>query len=129
MRKPGNEFGRELRRLRREGKFTYSQGQLAKLAGITASYLSQLETGKRSPTPRVIRRLSPHLGVSPNHLLRTIGMVEMDLASTLASKREYLGNIVPEIPEKQLDELANLLTYLEFKEEALRGFFGPTDGN
>jgi transcriptional regulator with XRE-family HTH domain len=129
MRKPGNEFGRELRRLRREGEVKYSQARLAELAGVTASYLSQLETGKRNPTPRVIRRLSPHLGVSPNHLLRTIGMLEMDLASTLASKREYVDGIIPDLAEEQLEELANYLTYLEFKEEALRGALRPTDGS
>lgn len=129
MRKPGNEFGRELRRLRREGEVPYSQARLAGLAGITASYLSQLETGERNPTPRVIRRLSPHLGVSPNHLLRAIGMVEMDLASTLSSKREYVGGIAPDLSGEQLEELANYLTYLEFKEEALRGAIRPTDGS
>ena len=129
MRKPGSEFGRELRRLRREGEVAYSQARLAGLAGITASYLSQLETGERNPTPRVIRRLSPHLGVSPNHLLRTIGMLEMDLAGTLASKREYVGGIVPDLAEEQLEELANYLTYLEFKEEALRKGLHPADGS
>ncbi len=119
MREPGNEFGRELRRLRREQGL--SQARLAELAGVTASYLSQLETGERNPTPMVIRRLSPHLNVSPNHLLGRIGMVEMDLAGTLAGNRAYVGRVAPDLPEDQVEEMANYLTYLEFKEEALKG--------
>ncbi len=119
MREPGNEFGRELRRLRREKAL--SQAGLAELAGVTASYLSQLETGERNPTPSVIRRLSPYLDMSPNHLLGRIGMVEMDLAGTLAGNREYVGRVAPDLTGDQAEEMANYLTYLEFKEEALRG--------
>jgi len=120
MKEPITEFGRELRRLRRQGKTKYSLAQLARLAGVTASYISQLETGDRSPTPRVIRRLSRHLGVAPNHLLSKIGMVEMDLAGTLASNREHLNSIVPDMTNEQLEELANYLTYLDFKVTALK---------
>jgi hypothetical protein len=53
----------------------------------------------------------------------------MDLASTLSSKREYVGGIAPDLSGEQLEELANYLTYLEFKEEALRGGLRPTDGS
>lgn len=119
MREPRNEFGRELRKLRRGRGF--SQARLAELAGVTASYLSQLETGERHPTPGVIRRLSPHLEVSPNYLLARIGMVEMDLAGTLAGNREYVGRLAPGLTREQAEEMANYLTYLDFKQEALKG--------
>ncbi len=119
MREPGNEFGRELRRLRRGQEL--SQARLAEFAGVTASYLSQLETGERNPTPMVIRRLSPYLNVSPNHLLGRIGMVEMDLAGSLAGNRAYVGQVAPDLTVDQVEEMANYLTYLEFKEEALKG--------
>lgn len=118
MREPRNDFGRELRKLRRE-EVRYSQARLAELAGVTASYISQLETGAKIPTPRVIRSLSPHLEVTPNHLLSKIGMVEMDLASTLASNRDQVSSSMPDLPEEQLEELANYLTYLDFKASAL----------
>jgi transcriptional regulator with XRE-family HTH domain len=117
MREPQNEFGRELRKLRLGAE--YSQARLAELARVTASYISQLEIGTKIPTPRVIRQLSPHLGVPSNHLLSRIGMVEMDLASTLADKRDHVSSIMPDLPEEQLEELANYLTYLEFKAAAL----------
>jgi transcriptional regulator with XRE-family HTH domain len=117
MREPGNAFGKELRRLRRQ--LSLSQARLADLAGVTASYLSQLETGDRRPTRSVIQRLSPHLEVSPNHLLSKIGVIEMDLARTLADKREYVRGVAPDLSDEQAEEMANYLTYLEFKKEAL----------
>ena len=115
MKEPRTEFGRELRRLRREGPIKYSQSQLAKLSGVTTSHISQLETGERTRTPRVIRRLSPHLGVKPNQLLMKLGMVEMDLAGTLANNRDQVKRKMPNLPEEQLEELASYLTYLHFK--------------
>ena len=121
MREAGTEFGRELRRLRLEGDVKYSQTQLAKLAGIKASYISQLETGKRKPTPKVIRRLSPHLGVPANHLLSTIGLIEMDLARTLAANRDEISRKLPDLTPEQIEEAASFLTYLEFK-ASLKGF-------
>lgn len=120
MKEPITEFGRELRKLRREGKVRYSLTQLANIAGVSASYISQLETGDKNPTPRVIRKVSRHLGVSPNHLFSKIGMVEMDLAGTLASNREQLSSIMPDISAEQLEELAIFLTYLDFREAALK---------
>lgn len=119
MKEPKTEFGRELRKLRLEGKIRYSQSQLAKLAGVTASYISQLETQEKIPKPRVIRKLSAHLGVKTNHLLSKLGMVEMDLASTLASNRDQVSRKMPDLPEEQLEELAKYLTYLDFKASAL----------
>ena len=52
-----NAFGKELRKLRREGSIKYTQNELAKLAGVTASYISQLETGEKRPTLKVIHKL------------------------------------------------------------------------
>ncbi len=47
-----------------------SQAELAKKAGVTALYLSQLETGLREdPSLPVLRRLAKALGVSAEELL------------------------------------------------------------
>jgi transcriptional regulator with XRE-family HTH domain len=119
MKQPSEGFGSELRRLRREGNVKYSQAQLAKLADVTPSYISMLETGQRTPTPAAIRRLGPHLGVSANYLMKYLGMIEMDFAATLADHREQVKKRHPELPQEQLDEMANFLTYLEFKLTAL----------
>jgi len=115
MKEPKTEFGRELRRLRLEGKIRYSQRELATLVGVKASYISQLETQEKIPRPPVIRRLSTHLGVTPNHLFSKCGIVEMDLAATFANNRDQVSRKMPDLPEDQLEEIANYLTYLDFK--------------
>ena len=46
-----------------------SQNQLARLAGISPGHLSLLMNGKRSPAPRVRRRLMKALGVDDFHRL------------------------------------------------------------
>ena len=46
-----------------------SQNQLARLAGISPGHLSLLMNGKRSPAPRVRRRLMKALGVDDFHVL------------------------------------------------------------
>ena len=113
LKKHKTKFACELNKLRIQAG--YRQVDLAKKINVTASYMSQLESGTKKPTPRIIRRLSPHLRVTPNHLLKTIGMVEMDLVSTLACHREHINSVMPNISEEQLEEFANYLTYLDFK--------------
>jgi transcriptional regulator with XRE-family HTH domain len=120
MKEPKTDFGRELRKLRLEGKIKYTQSQLANLANVTASYISQLETEDKIPSPPVIRSLSAHLGVLPNHLFAKCGRVEMDLAATLANNRNQASRKMPHLTEDQLEELANYLTYLDFKADALK---------
>jgi len=63
MKNTPSEFSRKLRDLRLNGKYKYTQVILGRLAGVTPSYISQLETGKKNPTPKIIRKLSPHLGM------------------------------------------------------------------
>ena len=118
MKEPQTEFGRELRKLRREEQ-RWTQARLAECAGISAAYVSQLETGDKPPTKHIIRTLSGCLGVLPNRLFRTISMVEMDLASTLATHRDRVRAALPNLPDQEKEEVANYLTYLEFKASAL----------
>ncbi|GAI77532.1 unnamed protein product [marine sediment metagenome] len=115
MKEPQKDFGRELRRLRLEGTTKYSQVELSELTGVSACYISKLETGDKEPTVRVIRKLSPYLGVKPNHFLQIIGMVEMDFAGMLAHNLDQVKSQMPDLPKDQLEEIANYLTYLDFK--------------
>jgi len=118
MKKPRNAFGDELRSLRQ--KNGYSQSKLAKLSGITAGYISQLETGAKLPTPRVIRLLSGPLDIPSNRLLSKIGMIEMDFAKTFKNNCEQLQNNCPSLLPGQIEEIANYLTYLEFKTSIIK---------
>jgi transcriptional regulator with XRE-family HTH domain len=108
-----NLFGQEIKRLRREA--SYTQGKLAKLAGISASYISQLETGYKKPTDRVITKLSGPLGVPENSLLITVGKIKMDLAGTLATERREAPEIINSLSEKQWQELLTYLAYIKVK--------------
>ena len=53
-----------------------SQNQLARLAGISPSHLSQVMNGKSSPSPRVRRQLMEALGVDDFHQLFLIVPVD-----------------------------------------------------
>lgn len=46
-----------------------TQEELAALAGMERSYVSDLERGQRNPTVRALGRLAEALGVHPNLLL------------------------------------------------------------
>ena len=53
-----------------------SQNQLARLAGLSSSHLSQMMNRKRSPSPRVWRRLQEVPGVGNSHRLFLIVPVD-----------------------------------------------------
>ncbi|WP_231644840.1 helix-turn-helix domain-containing protein [Sciscionella sediminilitoris] len=47
--------------------------ELAKQAGISQSYLSELRTGRKKPTPQVIARLAHAMNVPVSMLEKRIG--------------------------------------------------------
>jgi transcriptional regulator with XRE-family HTH domain len=108
-----NLFGQELRKLRKEAGYT--QEELAKLAGISGAYISQLETAEKRPTDRVITKLSGPLDVPENRLFITIGKVKMDLAATLAISRKEAPQILTSLTDKQWEELLTYLAYIKVK--------------
>jgi transcriptional regulator with XRE-family HTH domain len=70
--KPGGAASREMKHHRLNGSTVaalreargVSQAELARLCEISASYLSQLESGRRQPSPSVARLLAEHLGTA-----------------------------------------------------------------
>ena len=108
-----NLFGQALRKLRKEAKYT--QVKLAELAGISAAYISQLETGKKKPTDRVITKLSGALDIAENNLLIKIGKLKMDLAGTLAIGRNEAPELLSTISDEQWKELLTYLAYIKVK--------------
>ena len=108
-----NAFGKELRKLRKGLGFT--QKQLAELAGVTASYISQLENGLKYPTDRVIAKLYGPLDISENRLLIKIGKMKMDLAATLATRRKEVPKVLSSLTDDQLEELLTYLAYIQVK--------------
>lgn len=106
-------FGQDLKKLRKEAGYT--QQQLSKLAGISAAYISQLETGLKQPTDRVIIKLSGPLDVPENRLFIKIGKVKMDLAATLATSRKEAPKIFTSLSDEQWEELLTYLAYIKIK--------------
>ena len=112
-----NLFSAELRKLRKDA--TYTQVQLAKLAGISAAYISQLETGKKKPTDRVITRLSYALNVPENRLLVKVGKIKMDFVETLAINRNESFKLLAALSDEQWEELLAYLAYIKLKSSIL----------
>lgn len=59
--------GRNLRNLRRQQRLT--QGDLARRAGISTGFISDIETSKRWPSADTVCRLTGALGIAPFQLL------------------------------------------------------------
>lgn len=68
------EFGKYLKELREVEKISIRK--LSLLSGISLSYISQLENGKRGiPKPNVLKKLSPCLNVSYEDLMAAAGYI------------------------------------------------------
>lgn len=49
--------------------FEMTQAELAELIGTTASVISLIETGERTLSPKWLRKIAPHFGITPGWLL------------------------------------------------------------
>jgi transcriptional regulator with XRE-family HTH domain len=70
-----NEFGEYLRKLRNKRNLTTNQVEL--YAGVSNSYISLLENGKRGiPSPEILRKLASLYRVSYDELMTKAGYLE-----------------------------------------------------
>lgn len=70
-----NEFGLYIRKLRTNREMTIRQLEL--YSGVSNSYLSQLENGRRGiPSPDIIKKISKGLKVDYNDLMIKAGYME-----------------------------------------------------
>ncbi len=67
------EFGKEIRALRKEKGMTLAE--LSRESGISHPYLSQIENGKFTPSPEILKKLSGPLGKSHAELMVLAGHV------------------------------------------------------
>ena len=117
MARKQNPFGDELKRRRKDAKYT--QVQLAKIARISTGYISQLETGKKKPTDRVITKLSDALNIEENQLLILVGKIKMDLAGALAIRQDEASELLTNLSGEEWDELRTYLAYIKVKASIL----------
>jgi transcriptional regulator with XRE-family HTH domain len=62
------QLGKRVRDLRHEHKWT--QVELAEMLGIDRSYLSEIETGKKDPSLRVLKAIADGFNLSLSQLLK-----------------------------------------------------------
>jgi transcriptional regulator with XRE-family HTH domain len=53
-----------------------SQRHLAKLSGLSDSYLSQLERGHYRPSPEVVKAIAQAFGLEPKQLYMMLGLMD-----------------------------------------------------
>jgi transcriptional regulator with XRE-family HTH domain len=81
------EFGKYLRRLREAQGFSLREAE--EKAHVSASYLVQIETGKRGPPgPDILKRLAPVYDVPVRDLLRAAGHLIETPRTTLSDEEE-----------------------------------------
>ncbi len=83
--------------------------QLAKAAGVSNPYLSQIERGLRKPSAEILQQLAKALSVSAETLYFRAGL--LDEESTRKFTAETIAND-PELNDEQKTQLLNL--YSEF---------------
>jgi transcriptional regulator with XRE-family HTH domain len=65
------EFVRAQRRLAQ-----VSQRHLARMSGVSDSYLSQIERGNYAPSPQVVKALAQAFGLEPKQLYTMLGFMD-----------------------------------------------------
>ena len=65
------EFVRAQRRLAQ-----VSQRNLARMSGVSDSYLSQIERGNYRPSPQVLKALATAFGLEPKQLYTMLGLMD-----------------------------------------------------
>jgi len=55
-----------------------SQRHLAKMSGVSDSYLSQIERGNYRPSPEVVKALAQAFGLEPKQLYTMLGFIDED---------------------------------------------------
>jgi transcriptional regulator with XRE-family HTH domain len=68
------EFGNYLRGLRKAKRLTLREVQ--KQSGASGSYLSQVEQGKRQPSPDLLRKIAPAYSASVRDLMNRAGYMD-----------------------------------------------------
>ena len=69
-------FGEFIRAQRRLAQV--SQRNLARMAGVSDSYLSQIERGNYRPSPEIVKALALAFGLKPNQLYTMLGFMDQE---------------------------------------------------
>lgn len=67
-----------------------SQRHLAKVTGVSDSYLSQLERGHYRPSPQVVKALAQAFGMKPEQLYTMLGFFDDDDSTEATSVEQAI---------------------------------------
>lgn len=79
------EFVRAQRRLAQ-----VSQRHLARMSGVSDSYLSQIERGNYRPSPQVVKALAQAFGLEPKQLYMMLGFMDDEESATVVSVEQAI---------------------------------------
>ena len=86
-------IGETLRRLR--GIYGYSAREMSSLLGISSSYLSEIERGKKEPSLEIVNHYAEILGMRPSSLLRF--SEEYDRAEFHEGGQEFISKLMAKL--------------------------------
>ncbi|MFC1944425.1 helix-turn-helix transcriptional regulator [Chloroflexota bacterium] len=98
--------------LRMREKLT--QQEVADRMGRSRSYICQIENGRRTPSPRLLRELAIIYEELPERVLMKAGLFEMFTLTAIAAPEELPENPLSDVEGVSEDERRELLRYLGF---------------
>jgi transcriptional regulator with XRE-family HTH domain len=121
---PGNpRFGRRIRELREAKKLVdpcFSLRKFAEAVGISATFLSKVETGEFAPPgPEKIKKMAGLLGVDADELLALANKVAPDLSDIIKGQPKAVADFLRTARDMNLsdDELRKLTERLRNRKD------------
>ena len=84
-----------------------SQRNLARMSGVSDSYLSQIERGNYRPSPQVVKALATAFGLEPKQLYTMLGLMD-EGESTAAPSVEQAIRLDPRLDAAQKEALMQI---------------------
>jgi len=93
-----------------------SQRNLARMSGVSDSYLSQIERGNYRPSPQVVKALAQAFGLKPEQLYTMLGFMDDESDAAKQPTVEQAIQLDPKLEPAQKDALIRV--YRSFLEKA-----------
>ena len=91
-----------------------SQRNLARMSGVSDSYLSQIERGNYRPSPQVVKALAQAFGLKPEQLYTMLGFMDDEQESSRPTVEQAI-QLDPKLEPAQKDALIRV--YRSFLEK------------
>ena len=92
-----------------------SQRNLARMSGVSDSYLSQIERGNYRPSPQVVKALAQAFGLKPEQLYTMLGFMDDEREDSQPTVEQAI-QLDPKLEAAQKDALIRV--YRSFLEKA-----------